>query len=137
MSAENKAIVRRYFEEVFNKSNLAAVEEFVAPNFVGRDPTFPEIRGIEGLKQFLTTFRASFPDMQMTLGDIVAEGDKVVAQWTFRGTHRGEFIGIAPTDKELTVTGIDIISVSGGKIAEIWANFDSLGMIQQLRDVPK
>jgi len=140
MSAEeNKRIVRRLFEEVMNRGNLALLDELVAPDYVDHDPANPPDLppGREGLKQLISGYRAAFPDMQMTIEEQVAEGDKVVTRWTTRGTHKGELMGIAPTGKQATVTGIFIDRVKNGKLVESWANWDTLGMLQQLGAVPE
>jgi steroid delta-isomerase-like uncharacterized protein len=80
--------------------------------------------------------RAAFPDTRMTIEDEIAEGDKVVIRWTIRGTHKGEYMGIAPTGKEVTVTGISVYRIERGKIVEDWSNNDMLGMLQQLGAIP-
>src|SRR5262249_47337156 len=99
MSAEeNKAIVRRYLEEGFHRRNPAAVDELVAPDFVHHDPVNP-LHGPAGLKEYQAVLFAAFPDLRLTLEDIVAEGDKVVVRYTMTGTHRGAVAGIAPTGK--------------------------------------
>ena len=136
MSAENKEIVRRYIEEVWTQGNLAIIDELFAANFVNHTPA----RGLppdrEGFKQFAVAYRAGFPDLQATLEEIIGEGDKVVTRWTARGTHRGEFMGVAPTGKKATVTGISITRVAGGKIVEDWTQGDTLGLMQQLGVIP-
>ncbi len=138
MSEENKAIVRRQEEELFTQGNLDAADEIYAPNYVGHDPTNPEdIRGLEAAKQAAADYREAFPDLQVTIEDLIAEGDKVAARVRFRGTHQGELEGIAPMGRQVESTGIVISRIEEGKIAEDWANFDDLGMMQQLRLVPK
>ena len=135
MSEENKAIVRREVEELFNHTGtLDAAEEVYAPDFVSHDPTMPEdLRGIEEARQFAAGFRSAFPDLTCTIEDQVAEGDKVVTRWTIRGTQQGEFRGIAPSGEQITLKGIGIFRFSEeGKVVESWDNFDPLGMMQQL-----
>ena len=133
---ENKAIVRRYIEEVINKRNLAAVVELYDTNYVGHLAGMEDIRGPEGLKQAVATFFTAFPDLHCTVEDMVAEGDKVVCRFTGRGTHKGEFLGIAATDKQATLTGIVISRIEGGKIVEEWEVIDNLGVMQQLGAIP-
>jgi steroid delta-isomerase-like uncharacterized protein len=134
---ENKALVRRSFEEVFNQGNLDAVEEIFAPDFVLHDPTSPEeIRGTEGMRQYVSMYRTAFPDLQQTIEDQIAEGEKVATRLTGRGTHQGELTGIPPTGNQVEAPGIVINRISGGKIAESWANYDALGMMQQIGAVP-
>jgi steroid delta-isomerase-like uncharacterized protein len=137
MSTEqNKAIRRRFDEEIVNKKNLAALESFYAPNYVDHAaiPGFPP--GVEGVKQRHAAFFAAFPDSQIALEDQIAEGDKVATRFTIRGTHTGEFFGIPPTGKAASVTGIDIMRIVDGKIAEYWGQMDMLGLMQQLGAVP-
>jgi predicted ester cyclase len=90
----------------------------------------------EGFKQFISAFRSAIPDLRITQDDVIAEGDKVVTRYTAHGTHQGELQGIPPTGKPVTVTGIETMQVSGGKIVEGWVEFDQLGMLQQLGVIP-
>src|SRR5438876_9090167 len=100
---ENKDNVRRILEEVVNQGELGVADKLLASDYVYRSPGSPEVRGPEGYKQLITTFRRAFPDLHVTLDDMIAEGDKVVTGFTWRGTHRGEFMGLAPTGKRVTV----------------------------------
>jgi len=137
MSTEdNKALDRRGFEEVWNKGNLAVIDELNAANVVTHNPPSPPMQGTEAFKQFVQMYRSAFPDTQMTIEDQIAEGDKVVTRWTARGTHKGELMGIPPTGKQVTVTGISVSRWANGKTVESWSNFDTLGMLQQLGAVP-
>jgi steroid delta-isomerase-like uncharacterized protein len=140
MSAEeNKAVVYREMEELFNHTgNLDAVEEIVSPHYVSYEPTSGEVRGIEGARQFAANYRQAFPDLENTVEDMVAEGDKVVVRFRARGTHEGETEAFGPpTGKRMDITGITIKRVADGKIAEAWTNFDALGMMQQLGLIPE
>ncbi len=133
---ENKAIVRRATEEIFNRRNLAVIDELYATNFVSHGGT-PEVTpDREGYKQFVTMSRTALPDFHTTIEDMIAEGDKVVQRFTAHGTHKGDFMGIPPTGKQVTVTGIAIDRIAGGKIVENWANMDMLGVMVQLGVVP-
>src|SRR5215217_2394786 len=136
---ENKAVVRREVEELYNHTgNLDAVEEIFSSDYVSHEPSSGEVRGIEGARQFAATFRQAFPDLQNTIEDMVAEGDKVVVRFKARGTHDGETEAFGPaTGKQMQITGITIKRVSDGKIAEAWTNFDALGMMQQLGMIPE
>jgi steroid delta-isomerase-like uncharacterized protein len=141
MSTENnKALVRRFYEEVYNKQNLAIIDELIATNFMSHtlDPGGVPTR--EGDKQFITGFLNTFPDVRVSVEDVIAEGDKVVARWVVRGTHKGEFRGptgsIPPTGKQVTVTSIDIFRIADGKFIERWPERDRLGLLQQLGVVP-
>ena len=137
MSVEhNKALVRRLYEEAFNKGNLAVVDEILAPTYIrhGLAPGAPP--GPESTKQVFTMMRTAFPDLRITVEDMVGEGDKVVARMIVRGTHQGEYMGIAPTGKQVTVTTIGIYRFAGSKLEEAWIQMDELGMLQQLGVVP-
>ncbi len=133
-TVENKAIDRRFTEEVWNRGNLAVVDELMRADYNGHDPTIPT--GSAGFKQFVLMYRRAFPDVHLTIEDQMAEGDKVVSRWTAHGTHRGELMGIAPTGKQVTVTGINIERIANGKLVEGWSNYDTLGMLQQLGVIP-
>lgn len=138
MSAENKAIARRLYEDLWNKGNLAVADEISAANYVHHDPATPDVgRGPEGLKQLITMYRTAFPDVYFTIDDLIAEGGQVVTRWTARGTHKGALMGISATGKQVTVTGIGILRIAGGKIEEGWENWDAIGMMQQLGVVPQ
>ncbi len=133
MSAEeNKAIFRRYVEEVGNEGNLDLADEIFDRYLAHQADGHAEERGPEDVKRFIGEFHQAFPDFHSEIEDQIAEGDKVVTRWTMRGTHQGEFRGIAPTGKQITVTGIGIFRFSNGKVVESWDNFDQLGMMRQL-----
>ena len=134
---ENKALVRRCIEEPWNQRRLETIDELVAPDYVNHDPANPGVRSPQGLKQLVSTFVAAFPDIHFTIEEQIAEGDKVVTRWTARGTHRGALQGIAPTGKSSTVTGISIWRIANGKLAEEWANWDTIGMLQQIGVIPQ
>ena len=138
MSEENKALVRRFLEEAFNKGNLGVVDEICASDYVLHDPASPEeIRGPEGIKGFVQMYRSAYPDTDITVEDQIAEGDAVVTRWTARGTHQGELFGVAPSGNRVEVTGISIDRFSEGKAAESWTNYDALGMLQQIGAIPE
>ena len=137
MSAENKAIARRLVEEAFNEGKLEVVDELAAPGIVSHDSALPEpLVGIDATKASISAYRGAFPDLRLTVEEQIAEGDLVVTRWTARGTHQGELMGMAPTGKEATVTGITIDRLENGRIAESRTNWDSLGLMQQLGAVP-
>jgi len=124
MSEDNKALVRRWLEEVLTQGNLQRVEDLFAPNYVLHDPSFPrDVYGPEGVKHYVMAYHFAFPDAQFALEDQIAEADKVVSRWSARGTHQGEFLGIAPTGQEVTVTGIEFDQVVGGKIEQTWVGY--------------
>ena len=133
---ENKALARRAFEEVLNRGNMALIDEFYDPDYVEHyTPTGP-VHGREGLKQFYMIYRTAFPDAHYTVEDQISERDKVVTRWTVTGMHQEPLMGIPPTGKQGTVTGISIARVEGGKLMAAWTEFDALGMFQQLGVIP-
>ena len=138
MSTEqNKAIVRRYHEELFNKGNLAVADEVFDPNYLNNAIDKMGLpRGPEGFKQYVSMMRAAFPDFHIAIEDQVAEGDKEVHRCIARGTHTGDFMDIAPTNKQVEISAIVIDHISGGKVMETWAEVDMFGMLQQLGVIP-
>ncbi len=129
---ENKALERRLYEEIYNKKNMTAVEQFFATNWICH-PSPPGVQpGLEGMKQQYAIDSKAIPDMQVKLEDMVAEGDKVACRWTATGTHKGEFMGVPATNKQITLTGIHIDRIAGGKVVETWNYSDMLGVMQQL-----
>jgi steroid delta-isomerase-like uncharacterized protein len=135
MSTEtNKAIVRRYLDQVLNKQQHDLAEEFLAENIELHGSGLPP--GLDVVKQWLTMFAAAFPDGHTVIEDVVAEDDGVVARTTFNGTHQAEIEGISATGKTVSMPGIAIFRLDNGKIAEGWLVNDSLGMMQQLGAIP-
>lgn len=133
---ENKAIARRWNEEIWSKGSLATIDELFATDYVCHYPGDPT-PDRESYKQWVAMSFAAFADVHCTIEDMVAEGDKVALRWTWRVTHsKGEYMGIAPTGKQMTITGIFILRIEGGKIVEEWGNSDDLGMMQQLGVIP-
>lgn len=133
MSEQNKMLIRRAIEEVWNQGNFAVVDELVADDYLGHS-SIPaeETHGREGYKQFYTTLRQAFPDLWFTIEDQISEGDRVVSRWTAHGTHKGELQGLPPTGKQAAITGITIERVANGKVVECWTNADDLGLMRQL-----
>jgi steroid delta-isomerase-like uncharacterized protein len=129
-SEDNKTLVRRWIEEVLSKGNVAAVGDFLASTYVGHSPGVPDAKGPEGIKQRLTALRTAFPDLRYNVEDMVAEGDKVSVRYVAHGTQKGDYMGVAPTGKEMTWTAIGILHITNGKFQEGWLMSD-LG--QQLR----
>lgn len=140
MSIETtKAIARRFFEEIWNRGNLAAADELLAPHVVLHIPGQPEadIMGLAAYKvRVITYLRTAFPDLQSTIEEMVAEEDKVAVRWTWRATHRGEFWGIAPTGKQIAYEGISILRLADGKIVDDRFQADMLGLMQQFGAIP-
>ncbi len=139
MSEQNKGLVRRFFEEIFHKGNLALINELYAPNFVSH-AYHGEVKGPESYKQLVAMYRTAFPDLHFTIEDQIAEGDKVVTRWRNRGTHKGELVGeprsIPPTGKQVALSGIVIHRIVGGKFVEQWEDWDRMGLMQQLGVIP-
>ncbi len=131
-----KSLTQRYNDELWNKKNLAIIDEMVAPDFVDRDQVPGLPAGREGVKVFAQMYISAFPDVQVKIEDIIVEGNKVVFRWTANGKHTGALMGIPPTGKSATVKGISINHYRGNQIAEGWNLFDQLGMLQQLGIVP-
>jgi steroid delta-isomerase-like uncharacterized protein len=135
---ENKAIVRRFFEEVINEGNLDRADEFVTDNYVEHQE-LPGAEGREGIgiaKAFLSMMRGAFPDFRFEVEDVIAEGDRVAARVSVSGTHLGEMMGLAPTGKKVKTSGIEVFRLERGKMAEHWATFAALDMMQQIGMVP-
>jgi steroid delta-isomerase-like uncharacterized protein len=134
---QNKALVRRFIDELFNHGNTSAADEILAPDFVEREQLPPGIpKGREGVKVLATILRSAFPDLKATIEDTIAEGDKVVIRMTWSGTHKGEFMGVPATGKRVSIGVIDILRMDGGKCVEHWGQMDSMGMMQQIGAIP-
>ena len=137
MSEQNKAAVRVVFD-TFNGGDLDALDEVVAEDAVDHDPYNPYAsEGRDGLKQLIAGYRESFPDLEVTVEDMIAADDKVVVRWTATGTQQGEVFGVPGSGKRSTVGGIGIDRLEGGRIVESWAHWDALGMLQQLGAIPE
>jgi len=136
MSTEgNKSIVRRFFGEGPSKGDLIAADELLASDFSLHVP-LPSTPGIQGMNDVITACRAAFEHLNVTIEDMVAEGDKVAARFTARGIHKGAFMGLPPTGKPITMTGIEIFRIENGKIAELWGEANLIGLMQQLGILP-
>lgn len=137
MSADNKAIIRRLYEEVWNRKKLEVLNELVSPSHALHGPNFSgSAIGPEPYKLRVSAFHAGFPDLQWTIEDTVAENDKVVVCWTFAGTHKGDYQGIPATNKKVSFDGMTIHHMAGGKIMDSYSTWDALGLMQQLGVVP-
>lgn len=131
---ESKALMRRGYDAL-NERNWAAFDALCDSDIVFHNASMT-MHGLEAYKQFIAMYFNAFPDGRLTIEDLLAEGDKVVVRHTFRGTHQGTLMGIPPTGKQVTVTGVNIIHFVNGKAIEEWANYDDLGLLQQLGVVP-
>jgi steroid delta-isomerase-like uncharacterized protein len=136
VAVDSETLVRRYYEEVWEKGNLAAVDELVSPNMIDHNPIPGQGPGIEGHNQAVLLARQGFPDVRFSFEDVFAKGDRVVARWIMRGTHTGNLLGIPPTGKRVAVQGVKIIRVEDGKAAEAWQNVEMFELLQQLGLVP-
>jgi steroid delta-isomerase-like uncharacterized protein len=135
MSTEgNKALVRQFYGKSVHTPAL--LDELLAPTYVLHLPGRPPISGIEPAKQLIVAYTTAFPDLQLTTEDLIAEGDKVAIRNTWHGTHQGVFQGLPPTGKHVLFTGSDFFHCVDGKIAEQWADLDTLGLLQQLGVIP-
>jgi steroid delta-isomerase-like uncharacterized protein len=132
---DNQQVIRQAFDEIYNKGNMALVEDVVSNDFVVHLPG-DDLHGPSALKQYVLALRGAFPDLHLTIDDQIADGDKVVTRWTATGTHAGTFQGIDPTGKSATLRGVDIDRFEDGKAVECWTTTDDLGLLQQLGVVP-
>ena len=129
----NKAMVRRYFDELMSQGKLGVIDEIIGERFSFHIPTLPEpILGRDGMRAFVTGLRTGFPDIQFTVERLAGEGNRAAARWFIQGTHNGPFLGMPPTGNKVKDQGLDIFIFSGGKIAEIWVNENDLGLMKQL-----
>ncbi len=128
---ENKDIVRRFFEVGPSKGDLSEANKLLAPDFTLQVPLACS-PGVQGINEVIIACRTAFHDLNVTVEDMVAEGDKIAARFTAHGIHKGAFMGLPPTDKPISMTGIEIFRIEGGKIAEIWGEANLLGLMQQL-----
>ena len=132
---DNKRIVLRVFEELWNEGKLEVADELYHPDYVGYDPVEPDTgraRGPEDVKAFVAMVRSAVPDIHFTVEDLLAEGDKVIVRWSASGTHTGVLMGIPPTGRRGMVTGTIIFRVVEGKLVQSWMNWDTMGMLRQL-----
>ncbi len=134
MVASNKELVQQFIEQVWNQQRLDRVGEFIAPDYAVHLLGNPEpVRGAEAVLQAVQAFHNAFPDWRDTIDDLIAEGDRVVMRWTSGGTHRGTFAGVPPTERPVTLNGIDIFRIERGRIAEHWSQADMAGFVKRLK----
>ena len=135
MSEENKALVRRWFEEVWNKGRAEAIDELFAADGLAHglaDETGEPLRGPANFRVFHAKFREAFPDIEVTVEDVITEGDKLAARCSVRGRHQSDSLGFAATGSPVEFTGMTFVRVRDGQIVEAWNNFDFMAMFQQL-----
>jgi steroid delta-isomerase-like uncharacterized protein len=130
---ENRRLVLRFFAEVFNTGDVAAVDAFIHPEHENHDPTAPDVpAGPEGVRRLVELYRGAFPDLRFDHEMLFATDEWVAHRWTFTGTHRGEVMGIDATGRQVAVDGLEVNRIADGKIAESWALSDSAGLLEQL-----
>ena len=134
MSEQNKELVRRFADEVVNRHDVDAANAIIADDFVEHEPGFGS--GLGGFKEGFGMRFVAFPDLTVRIHELLAEGDKVVARMTYRGTHRGDFLGLAASGKLIQVHAMDIVRIDHDKMVEHWGLFDMLALLQQLEVVP-
>jgi steroid delta-isomerase-like uncharacterized protein len=137
-STDNKAIARRVMDELWTQGKLESIDQLYADNCVFHDLSMSDdIRGRDGMRQYARMYRTACPDLSCTPEDFVIEGDKVAVRWEAHGTHRGDFMGVAPTGKQVHFRGIQIQRIVNGKVAEEWSGFNTLGALQEIGAVPQ
>jgi len=137
LTGKKNKIAVNFTEEIWDKGNLKIADEILSKDFIDHDPVTGQLPGIEGYKQMVTGFRNAFPDLRVKNEDVIVEGDKVVVRWTAQGKHSGQLMNIPPTNKQVTLKGVDILLVENNKITERWGEFDALGMLSQLGVLPQ
>lgn len=137
MPADDNSLVRRLYEEIWNKRKLEVLNELVSPSHALRGPNFVGSSiGPAAYKHQVALFLTGFPDLRWTIEDMITENNKVVVLWNFAGTHKGEYMGVPATNKKVSVDGITIHEIGGGKIMDSYVNWDLWGLMQQLGVVP-
>ena len=138
MSDANIRLARRFHMEMFQEGQLDVADEILSPNFVVHSPDYPpELpQGPEGVKMWAGALKNAFPDVKLTHHVEVADGDKVVFQWSCQGTHQNELMGIPASGQPVSISGIDIFRIENGKLVELWQNYDMLGLLRQVGAVP-
>lgn len=132
MSEQNKALAQRFYEEIFNKKNLNAIDELCAPGFVDHHPMPGQAPGVKGVKDVFALFIEGFPDLRVAVDEMVAERDLVVARFSVTGTHKGPLFGAAPTGKRVTFHGMDMVRIQSGKATEVWHYGDEMEVLMGL-----
>jgi steroid delta-isomerase-like uncharacterized protein len=137
MSAESNTAVVRRFEEAFAANDVAAIDALCAPDLVDHNPAPGQSPDLAGFKRTIARYTSTFPDLHSDLAAVIGEGDLVATRWTVTGTHRAEFFGIPATGKRVAGEGMNFYRPAGGKITEVWTQFDALGLLQQLGAIPE
>ena len=135
MSEANKAIIRRLIEDTWNKKNPSLIDEVISPDYVGHGPG-DDIHGLDGHRQLYDTFTTAFPDFNLAIEELLAEGDSVAFRFTLSGTHEGDLMGVPPSGNQVSVNGFGTFRITGGKIAENHFGWDTLSLMQQVGAIP-
>lgn len=136
MSSANKAVVARLYDEMINQENMAVIDDIFAPDVVIHDPIMGTVQGVGAFKQLIGLFNAAFPGHRVTVHHIIAEGDTVAVLHTHYGVHGGDFMGLPPTGKHISVNGVEWMRMADGRIADFYRHDDDAGILQQLGLVP-
>lgn len=138
MANDNKALADRFHTDIFQAGRLDVADEILSPDFVIHAPGYPPewARGPAGTKQLASAIIDGIPDRQIAHHETIAEGDLVMVRWSMTGTHGGDLMGVPPTGEPIDVTGFDLFRIADGKIAEVWQNWDQLGLMQQIAAIP-
>lgn len=135
MSGENNEIVER-FEAAFGANDVAVIDELCDPDLVDHNPAPDQKAGLPGFKDTIAMYKSIFPDSEVTVQHVVGEGDLVATHWTVTGTHQAEFFGVPATGRKVSVEGMNVYRVNGGRITDVWTQFDGLGLMGQLGALP-
>jgi steroid delta-isomerase-like uncharacterized protein len=133
---QNKAIAMRYSREIFSKGKLDLAEELIAEGYVNHNPIPGQVPGREGIKKSIAYLRSVFPDLEETIEDMIAEGDRVMLRTIRRGTHQMEFLGVPATGKQVSIPAMYVLRIQDGMVTDAWLNWDLLGLLQQLGAAP-
>jgi steroid delta-isomerase-like uncharacterized protein len=136
VSEENKALARRIVEEVWNRGNVAIVDETFAPDYTEHNPRPGQEVGLDGYKSGVTMMRSAFPDLHLDLHDVIAEGDRVAIRYALRGTHEGDLMGVPPSGNSVSSDGMVFARVHDGQVVERWGVQDMLALLQQIGALP-
>lgn len=135
MAEQNSAIVRR-FEEAFLGNDVEVLDELCDPDLIDHNPFPGQEPSVAGLKQTIAMYHDTFSDLRMDLAAVVAEGDQVATRWTVTGTHAAEFVGVPATGTQVTAEGMNFYRLAGGRVTDVWTQFDALGLMQQIGAIP-
>ena len=135
---DNKDIIRRYYNDMWNRWDMAVADEIIAEDITFRGSLAVTVQARDGFKQYVDLVRSAFPDFHNAIDDLIAEGDRVVARLTYSGTHQGELFGVAPTGRQVTYAGVAIFHIANGQVIDGWVMGDTLGVMRQIgaRTIP-